>query len=135
MKLILLRSICITLGISAIIAGALTFFNVLFWPSFILVSITQIILWQIVKYVVDVKAAIKNKDIEGDLIKQYMVNDVVIPCAGCKKENLVNIQLNKSNSFKCPDCGLENVVYINMEAVQVTTPVGSLKIDETIKIN
>ena len=135
MTLILLRSIGITLGISAVLAGTMTFFNVLFWPSFIIITIAQIIVWQIVKYVVDVRAAVKNKEIESDLMKQYMANEVVVPCSGCKKENLVPIQLNKSNNFKCSHCDLQNVIYISLEAAQVTTPVDSLKVDETIKVN
>ncbi len=130
-----LKSVVITVCISAGIAGSLSLTGVSFWPSFFIVSILQIIGWQGFLYMVSVNAALKNKEIDEQMMKDYMSNSAIVPCSNCKQENLTPIQLSETNSFKCTKCNVDNVIYIHIESAQVTTPIKSLNIEDTIKIN
>ena len=129
------KSLLITLSISAAIAGALSLLNISFWASFIIVVILQIVGWQVFQYMVSVNAALRNKELEQSMMKEYMANSANIPCAGCKQENQVLIQLNATNSFTCTKCKAENVIYVHLESAQTTKAIKSLNIEDTIKIN
>ena len=129
------KSLLTTLGISAAIAGALVLLGISFWPSFIIVIIMQIIGWQIFQYIVSVNAALKNKEIEESMMKEFISNSASMPCAGCKQENVSLIQLNTTNSFVCTKCGCDNVIYVHLESAQTTKAIKSLNIEDTIKIN
>jgi len=117
------------------VAGALVIVNVPFFVSFILASITQVCLWQAFLYIMSHRATIKTREIERDVMKEYMANSIDIPCTSCKTLNNTPIKLNSNNSFKCSKCNVDNVVYINIESAAVTTPIKSLKIEDTIKLN
>lgn len=131
----ILRSLAITACISVVIAGALTIANVPFLISFILSTVLQFVLWQAFTYVVSTRAAIKNKEIERDIMKEVAANSANIPCTSCKQENFVTIRFDQPNHFKCSKCGVDNVVYIQLESAAVTKPIESLNIEETIKTN
>ena len=130
-----IKSLLITLSISAAIAGALVITGIPFWPSFIITVITQIIGWQIFQYMVSVNAALRNKELEESMMKEYIANSASLPCAGCKQENLTLIQLDVTNSFKCTKCDADNVVYVHLEPALTTKAIESLNIEDTIKIN
>ncbi len=132
-----MKSLGITLSISFGISLALTLVGISFWASFLIITLLQIIGWQLFQYVVSVSAALKNKQIEEQMMKEYMSNSAIVPCAACKQENLAPIQLDITNSFKCTNqkCKVENVIYVHIETAQITTPLKSLKLEDTIKIN
>lgn len=131
----IVRSLLITTGISTVVAGALVIVGISFWVSFILTTVVQVCLWQGFLYVVNQRAALKTQEIERDLLKEYMSNSVDMPCVSCKALNNVPIKLNATNSFKCTACDVDNVIYINIESAAVTTPLESLEIEDTIKLN
>ena len=131
----IVRSLGITLGVSALISSALYLLGVPFWVTFILSTAIQIFVWQGFQYIVSVRAALTSKEVDKEMMETYMSNSVEMPCAYCKEDNFVPIKLNTNNSFMCSGCDKETVVYIHIDSVQRTVPVESLDEKVTININ
>lgn len=53
---------------------------------------------------------------------------IQLTCAYCRQPNIVPIQLNQRNTFKCESCNQANAVTMQFSATALTTPVESVKI-------
>lgn len=53
---------------------------------------------------------------------------IQLSCAYCQRQNVVPIQLNQRNTFKCESCNQANGVTMQFSATTLTTPVESVKI-------
>ena len=76
----------------------------------------------------------KAAELEVQILEELGKQTINIPCAACKKENMVPIRLDINNKFDCIECSKENGIYIEVESAQVTTPLESTGSGETIKV-
>lgn len=53
---------------------------------------------------------------------------IQLTCAYCQQTNIVPIQLNQRNTFKCEGCNQTNAVTMQFAATALTTPIDSVKI-------
>lgn len=53
-------------------------------------------------------------------MEQIGKQQAMVPCASCKADQLVDIELNTANQFECVACDQKNSVYINIETVAKT---------------
>lgn len=53
---------------------------------------------------------------------------VKISCAYCQQANIIPIQLNQRNTFKCESCNQVNGVSMQFMATTITTPLETVKI-------
>ena len=124
-----------TLAVSLSVAAALSLVGIPFWSCVILATVVQIVVWQGFQYYVSVQSSIKSRDTEKELLKEFIANSVTVPCAYCKHQNWTLIRLDDNNSVKCENCKKESVLYVHIETAQVTVPLKSLDVEDTIKIN
>ena len=128
-----LKSLSITIAIS-LIAGAVGKFifdqPLIGW--FLVTLLLQFFCWNGLQYVMQVRSQIRIKEMEKDIITEVAKQSILIPCAYCKQENYVSVRFDINNEFECEGCNKNNVIYMNIESAQVTTPI---ELEETIKIN
>jgi hypothetical protein len=128
------RSVLILLVVSSSVGLFLYQFGANFWVTFILATVLQFVIWELVRYILEARAAMKAAELEVQILEELGKQTINIPCAACRKENMVPIRLDINNKFDCIDCSKENGVYIDIESVQVTTPLQSTGSGETIKV-
>ena len=121
--LILVRSLSVTITISALIGGTVAYFKHPFWMWFIISFITQFLISYMSNSFLEYKSlkearAIKLK--EAEIAEQ---NTVYVNCASCKKESNVIIRTNQENRFTCGFCNTKNTIYLVAETAVVTDPI------------
>jgi hypothetical protein len=82
----------------------------------------QYIFFYIFNTILQSRAALKNKELENERIKEFSKQGTVVPCAYCGEDNLAPIRFDVDNKFACNTCGKINSVYINITTAQVTNP-------------
>jgi hypothetical protein len=128
----ILKSLVLTITVSTCIGYFLTNFNINFWSSFFLITIIQIVIWNIFQYIQESKLIKFHAEQEQQVFEQLSKQSVVVPCQSCGHESLVPIGLDRNNTFDCDKCNKTNAIYIDIETAIVTTPVESL---QTVTVN
>jgi Ca2+/Na+ antiporter len=118
----ILRSLGITLGVSAAAALFLSEFNVSFIKTFIFVTIIQFIAWHAFTYYNRIKVITKNKEIEREIAEEISKQTATLPCAYCNELNVISVRLDEDNEFDCLSCNRSSAVYIDIETVAKTEP-------------
>ena len=132
----ILKSLGITFIVSGSLAYFLTHFNISFWKTFILATVIQVVVWNIVNYSTQIRAALRNKELDEKILADFAKQIVTVPCAYCKVPNAVPVRLDTNNQFDCIDCYKTNTVYIDVESAQVTVPItDATPIETTIRVN
>ena len=123
----ILRSLAITCVVSATFAYFLTSFNIDFLKTFLLIIVLQIAAWNVFQYIMKTRVAQKRRDQDNVMLAEFAKQSAVVPCAYCETENLAVIRLDEDNSFTCSECDKESSVYVDIQAVQITTPLDTKK--------
>ena len=118
----IIKSLTITLTISALITSALYAFGFQFVKTFCLVTAIQIGAWHLLSYVIGWLNDMKMKDIELRMIQEMSKQGVTVPCAHCKCENFIPITFHEDNDFECTDCKKMNGVYVEIETATKSEP-------------
>lgn len=71
-------------------------------------------------------AVLRQTEIEA--LEKLSKFTIQLNCAYCQQSNVLPIQLNKRNTFKCESCNQVNGVSMQFMATTLTTPVQSVKI-------
>lgn len=116
----ILRSLGILIFVSSCFAWFLSEFNISFWGSFAFVTSIQIIAWNLYKYYQQSQIIARTQEIDKIAMEQIGKQQAMVPCASCKADQLVDIELNTANQFECVACDQKNSVYINIETVAKT---------------
>jgi hypothetical protein len=123
-KLILLvKSLAVTVAISALIGGTVAFFGHPFWMWFLVSFIGQFLVSYVSNSFLEYKSLREARSIklkEAEIVEQNMF---AVSCASCKKESNVIIRTNQENKFTCGFCGAKNAVYLSAETALVTDPI------------
>lgn len=119
----IVRSVFIWVTTSLGIATALYLFGNPFIPSLILVLIAQYFIGDIIFRVVAAKDLAKTREAELEITdkmtKQYATVDC--PCDQ-KSSQLVLLNINEENLYKCNKCDKELKCMVGWKSVQTTTP-------------
>ena len=116
------KSLGLTILVSVSVAFFLVSFNINFWASVLLVTVIQIIAWNIFQQIEQKKALREREADELKLIESLSKQSTIISCVSCDKPNVVPIRFDEDNVFECIECNKKNAIYINLEAVSITTP-------------
>jgi hypothetical protein len=123
-KLILLvKSLAVTVAISALIGGTVALFGHPFWMWFLVSFIGQFLVSYVSNSFLEYKSLREARSIklkEAEIVEQNMF---AVSCASCKKESNVIIRTNQENKFTCGFCGAKNAVYLSAETALVTDPI------------
>ena len=110
-----------------LVSGAFAFFlnnfNIIFWSSFLVITVIQIAVWNIFQYIQHRKIIEDQAQVEREIIRDLTNQSAAISCAGCGKETLVPIRFDINNKFNCQHCDKPNAVYIEIESAITTQPV------------
>jgi len=90
----------------------------------------QIIIFNIFKYMRDGYMTVRLKELQVQEIQSIEKQGIELSCAHCKAETYVPIRFDEQNQFKCPECGNDNSIYVNITVARETT---SLNIDSITK--
>jgi hypothetical protein len=106
-----------------------------FWISFTL-QIIGFLVWN--SYLLQKQTSLYEQN-ELEFLEQLSKFTINLACSYCKQQNIVPIQLNQKNTFKCEACNQVNGVYMQFGATTLTTPLESVKLplpdsDETREI-
>ena len=126
------KSLGITFVVSASIAFFLTNWNINFWTTFLLGTVIQITVWNLYDRAMQVKIALRTKEIDEEILKDFAMQSVPIKCCYCETVNLAPIRLDDNNQFSCDQCNKNNAIYIDIEAGKITN---SIDLERTIKVN
>jgi hypothetical protein len=121
-------SIGTTMLISALFGFAGSSIYGAFWGWFTVSFLVQVILflgWN--SYLIQKDTAIQEQA-ELKALEQYSKFTIKLTCAYCKQPNVVPIQLNVKNTFKCQSCNQANGVFMQFMATTLTTPIENVKI-------
>ena len=116
------RSVLVTSCIATVIAYFLTHFSVSFLKSFLLFFIIQIGVWQVYTHYLNIKTALRLRELNNELARDIATQSTPLACAYCKQVNIVNIRLDTSVKFECEACEKVNSVIINIHTAQITIP-------------
>ena len=125
---ILLVSLGITAGFSALFGAAGSTIVGNFWGWFWITFVIQIIFflaWNSYLLQQNKIAQLQEEYNDIEALSKLTVN---LSCAYCSNKQRVPIQLNQKNTFKCDSCAQTNGVYMQFSATQLTTPIESVKI-------
>jgi hypothetical protein len=96
--------------------------------GFLLTTIIQFIIFYVIGSVMEFIGELKLKEINAfklqELSRQSM--EVVCPCFKKIKE-IIPIDLNSKNSYRCNDCGKTNSIVITAETAHTTEPVSNFE--------
>jgi hypothetical protein len=119
----IVRSVFIWITTSLGIATALYLFGKPFLPSLLLVLIAQYFIGDIIFRVMAAKDIAKAREVELEITdkmtKQYATVDC--PCDQ-KSSQLVMLNINEENLYKCNKCDKELKCMVGWKSVQTTTP-------------
>jgi len=126
--IIIVSSIGLTCGVSALFGFAGSAIIGSFWGWFSVTLLFQFILFGIVNsYLVQRDTQVFQQQ-EIDMLDKLSKFTIKLTCSYCQQSNLVPIQLNQRNSFKCEGCNQVNGVSMQFMATSLTTPVEAVKI-------
>ena len=116
----LFRSVLITIGISSFLSLASHFAGMSFWWTFLVVTVIQFGLWNLIQYILEWRTAVNLRTIESNMLIELNKTTLDIPCIHCKTVNTVPIRFDQDNEFQCTDCDKTNSVYIDVEIAAKT---------------
>ena len=119
----ILRSVSLIALVSGAFAFFLSNFNIIFWSSFLVITVIQIAGWNIFQYIRQRKIEEDQAQVERQIIKDLTKQAAPISCASWGKETLVPIRFDINNKFDCEHCDASNAVYIEIESAITTQPV------------
>jgi hypothetical protein len=99
-----------------------------FWGWFWVSSLVQFIAFGIANsyFIQRDNITIQQQELEAlDKLSKFSVK---LSCAYCQQSNVVPVQLNQKNTFKCEGCNQVNGVSMQFMSTTLTTPVESVKI-------
>ena len=135
-KLILLvRSLTVTVTVSALIGGTAAYFKHPFWMWFIVAFIAQFLVSYISNMFLEYKAL---KDVRTLKLKEAEIvdlNTIKVACASCRKESDIVIRTNEDNRYTCGFCNTKNSVYLVAETAVVTDPIYESSTLKNISLN
>jgi phage FluMu protein Com len=110
-----------------LVSGAFAFFlsnfNIIFWSSFLAITVVQIACWNTFQYIQQRKIIEDQAQVERQIIRDLTKQSAAISCASCGKQTLVPIRFDTNNKFNCEHCDKLNAVYIEIESAITTQPV------------
>jgi hypothetical protein len=118
--LMIMRSLGLLFALSAVIAATFSDSVWSFVRWFMLSAAAQIICYNVYRQIV----LLIVKKIANDKLKEYSKQgvEVICPCARAVK-NLIPIQLNTDNSYKCLDCNKNVTVKVDVQTFIETQPI------------
>ena len=128
------RSILILLVVGCSFGLFFYQFGVNFWVTLFLAIVLQFAIWEVVRYILEARAAMKSAEMEVQVLEELGKQTINIPCATCNKVNMVPVRLDINNTFDCIECSKQNAVYIEVESALITTPLESTGSSETIRV-
>ena len=116
----IVRSLLVLITLSSCVAFAFSADAWGFARVFAITSIVQIVLYNIYRQVV----VMFMEKITNDRISEYTKQGVEVTCP-CSRaiKNLIPIQLNTDNSYKCLDCARNVTVNVEVKTFLETQPV------------
>lgn len=99
-----------------------------FWGWFWISLLVQFIVFGIANSYFIQRDNITIQQQEIDALDKLSKFTVKLSCAYCQQANVVPIQLNQRNTFKCESCNQVNGVSMQFMATTLTTPIESVKI-------
>lgn len=121
-------SLAITSIISALFGFAGTTLIGTFWGWFWISFLVQVLLFVAVNSFLLQKQSTTLRMTELEELELLSKFTITLSCGYCKQNNLVPIQLNQRNTFKCESCNQTNSVTMQFAAVPLTTPLESVQI-------
>ena len=127
--MIVLRSIIIILVIS-LIGSAICkpVFDIGYIQSFTLILSIQLIIGIIISAIRESLAVVQIKKLQLEELSELSKQGFELTCAKCNHLSFVPIRLDEHNTFTCPSCNQDNVLYIDIKVAQTT----GMKITNTI---
>tara|TARA_R110002050_G_scaffold6130_1_gene25936 strand:- start:6261 stop:6656 length:396 start_codon:yes stop_codon:yes gene_type:complete len=116
----LIRSILITLGISALVSLASQVAGYSFWWTFLVVTVVQFGIWNLVQYILEWRTSVNMRAMEAKMLIELNRQTLEIPCIHCKTVNTVAMRFDQDNEFQCTDCDKTNSMYIDIEVAART---------------
>lgn len=125
--------ILILFGVSGVLSYIFTGLTAKFWISFVIVTLIQLVVYNIFRSVLDAFVALKNKQLENERIKEFSYQGLEVTCPCSKKcIDYVPIRLNTPNMYRCSGCDKSVSVYINAETALQTEPIVSTEVTEAV---
>lgn len=108
---------------SALCAGACTFFNLPFLPTFFVALLVQYFIGDSVYRIFTAKELAKAREAEAKIAENYNKQFAMVECPCDEKSNqLVMLNLNDENLYKCTKCNKELKCMVGWKSFQTTTP-------------
>lgn len=126
--IVLFGSVAITSLISTLFGFAGQTIIGTFWGWFWISFLIQFIIFVAYNSYLIQKDNIALQSAEIQALEQLSKFAVKLTCSYCQLSNLVPIQLNQRNTFKCDGCNQVNGVSMQFMATTLTTPVESVKL-------
>lgn len=126
--IVLAISLSITCAISVLLGFAGSAIVGTFWAWFWIGCLFQLLVFVgINSFLIQKDNAIQQQNalLEFETFSKFTVS---LTCGYCQQNNVVPIQLNQRNTFKCESCNQTNSVSMQFTAIPVTTPIESVKI-------
>lgn len=121
-------SIGITTAISTLFGFAGSAIIGTFWAWFWISFLLLVVGFAIVNSFLIQRDYALNKQIEIEALDKFSKFTIKILCAYCQQPNIIPIQLDKKNTFKCESCNQVNGVSMQFMATTLTTPIETVKI-------
>lgn len=121
-------SLILTSAISTLLGFAGSAIIGTFWAWFWIGCLVQLLVFVgINSFLIQKDNAFQQQNtlLELEALAKFAVN---LSCGYCQQNNVVPIQLNQRNTFKCESCNQTNSVSMQFTAIPVTTPIESVKI-------
>jgi hypothetical protein len=99
-----------------------------FWGWFWISTLIQFLGFMIANSYLIQKDQIALQKAENEALEYLSKFTIKLVCSYCQQTNLVPIQLNQRNSFKCEGCNQVNGVSMQFMATSLTTPIKSVNI-------
>lgn len=125
---VLIGSVLMTGVVSALFGFAGRTIVGTFWGWFTITLLVQFVGFISYNSFLIQKDNIALQESEVEALKQISKISIKIACAYCQLVNVIPIQLNRKNTFKCEGCNQVSGVSMQFLATTVTTPLESVKI-------
>ena len=99
-----------------------------FWSWFWISFLVQFIGFIIVNSFLIQKDNVVLRQTEMAVLDKLSKFTITLTCAYCKQPNMVPIQLNQRNTFKCEGCNQVNGVSMQFLSTTLTSPIDSVTI-------
>lgn len=108
---------------SALCAGACTFFNLPFIPTFFVALLVQYFIGDSIYRIFTAKELAKAREAEAKIAENYSKQFAMVDCpCDNKSTQLVMLNLNEENLYKCTKCDKDLKCRVGWKSFQVTTP-------------